>query len=109
MSEPNGEEPRTTPLERMVRVLVEDAALRPVLIVIVLILGTFVAGDVLLALGSRNVFALVGLAGLVLLTLLAIDNEVRSARRVTLGVWAIASIWVAAAVVGATLRAIGAF
>ena len=102
-------EPKPTPLERAVRTLTSDAALRPVLIVVVLVLGTFLAGGVLLALGNRNLFAIAGVSALVLLTLLGIDNEVRQARRITAGVWAIASVWGAAALIGLTLLWIGAF
>ena len=105
----DADDPKSTPLERAVRVLVGDAALRPVLIVVVLILGTFVAGAILLALDNRNIFAMAGLAGMALLTAMAIDGEIRSARRMTLGVWAIASIWLAAALISVVLSAIGAF
>ena len=89
--------------------LIEDIALRPVLIVVLLILGTFVAAGVLLALGNRNIFAMAGIAGLALLTTFAVDNEIRSARRVTLGVWAIAGVWLAAAAIGTLLFKIGVF
>lgn len=109
MPDSDTNEPKSTPLERAVRVLISDAALRPVLIVVVLILGTFVGGAVLLALSGGNLFAMAGLAGMVLLTAMAIDGEVRSTRRITLGVWAILSVWFAAALVGAVLSTIGAF
>ena len=109
MTEPDTEGPDHTPLERVVRILAEDAALRPVLIVVVLTLGTFVAGGVLLALRSANLFAMAGIAGLVLMTFIAVDGEIRTARRMTLGVWAIASVWLAALAIGLTLVWIGAF
>ena len=66
MSEADDEQ-STTPLERILRPLVEHPALRPLLIVVVLILGTFVAGGVMLALRNRNLFAMLGIAALVLL------------------------------------------
>lgn len=109
VADSEAEDPKSTPLERAVRALVSDVALRPVLIVVVLVLGTFVAGAVLLALGGGNIFAMAALAGMALLTAMAIDGEIRSTRRMTLGVWAIASVWLAAALIGFVLSAIGAF
>lgn len=101
--------PAPTPLERAVRTLAEDTALRPVLIVVVLVLGTFVAGGLLLALRAANLFAMAAIAAMVFLTLLVLDGEIREARRVTLAVWAIASVWVAALAIAALFVSIGAF
>ena len=109
MPEPDADGPNTTPLERVVRELIDDPALRPVLIVAVLILGTFLAGGILLALRGANLFAMAGIAGAVLMTAIAVDDEIRTTRRMTLGVWALASIWLAAALVALTLVRIGAF
>ncbi len=109
MPEPDADGPNTTPLERVVRVLIDDPALQPVLIVAVLILGTFLAVGILLALRGANLFAMAGIAGAVLMTAIAVDDEIRTTRRMTLGVWALASIWLAAALVALTLVRIGAF
>lgn len=102
-------QPDTSGLSKAVLALAGDAALRPVLIVVVLITGTVVAGGVLLALRAANIFAMAAVAGMALMTFAALDGEIRTARRVTPGVWAIASIWLAAALVGSALVAIGAF
>ena len=98
-----------TAFERVVLTLTDDPGLRPVLIVVVLIAGTFISFGVILALRHANLFAMAGIAGLVLMTFVGIDGEVRHAKRITAGVWAIASMWIAAAIIGFTMVSIGAF
>ena len=48
-------------------------------------------------------------SGLVLMTFMALDGEIRTARRMTPGVWAIASVWLAAGAIALVLVSIGAF
>ena len=50
-----------------------------------------------------------GIAGLTLMTFAGIDGEIRAAKRITAGVWAIASVWIAAAAIGFTMVSLGAF
>ena len=98
-----------TPFERVVLTMTDDPGLRPVLLVVVLIAGTFVSFGVILALRQANLFAMAGIAGLTLMTFAGIDGEIRAAKRITAGVWAIASVWIAAAAIGFTMVSLGAF
>lgn len=87
-------------VDRFLRPYVEDPALWPILVILVVTLVMFLAVALLLAVRGRNAFAI---AALLILAWMSVDPVVRARRlgttgRLALVVWALAAAAAAAAV-----------
>jgi hypothetical protein len=96
------------PMDRAVMALVSDPSLRPLAIVCLLVLGTFLSGAVLLALSSRNPYAGAALFILVLMTVRLLDEDRRRGALMP-STWAVLALWLTTALISVGMVAAGLF
>ena len=108
MSETGPARPEPGPLDRLIGAALCDTALLPVLISCALVAGTLLACALLIAIRSGHPAALAGLVVLGMVSLFAVEGDLRS-RRLGGGGRALGTLWLLAALIALGFDRTGLF
>lgn len=108
MSESGPARPEPSPLDRLIRAVLDDSGLLPVLISVALVAGTLLACALLIAIRSGNPAALAGLVILGMANIFMMEGDLR-ARSLGPGARAIFLLWLLAAIIALGFDRTGVF